>query len=172
MQDQLLWGWVTRLLSGFYTVQTGQSTLICRLRGRLKKDAIGGDLVALGDRVGVLALGDGSGVIEKIEPRSHALIRKAPTVRGEYQQVLLANPDQVVFVFACAHPQPHLRMLDRFLVIAEQQGIPAVIVANKVDLVGLNSPRKFGLYERLAIPFTIPRQERTGHRWLAQSAGG
>ncbi len=153
MQDQLLWGWVTRLLSGFYTVQTGQSTLICRLRGRLKKDAIGGDLVALGDRVGVLALGDGSGVIEKIEPRSHALIRKAPTVRGEYQQVLLANPDQVVFVFACAHPQPHLRMLDRFLVIAEQQGIPAVIVANKVDLVGLETAReKFGLYEPLGYP--------------------
>jgi ribosome biogenesis GTPase len=62
--------------------------------------------------------------------------------------VLLANADQAVFVFACAHPNPKLRMLDRFLVIAEKQRIPPVIVANKVDLV--EDPRQiFGLYESI-----------------------
>jgi ribosome biogenesis GTPase len=62
--------------------------------------------------------------------------------------VLLANPDQAVFVFACAHPNPRLKMLDRFLVIAEKQKIPAVIVANKVDLV--DDPKElFGLYETI-----------------------
>jgi ribosome biogenesis GTPase len=153
MQNQLLWGQVMRLLSGFYTVRTEQGDLVCRLRGRLKKGAASGDLVALGDRVGVHPLEDGRGIIEKIEPRSHALVRKAPGARGEYQQVLLANPDQVVFVFACANPQPHLRMLDRFLVIAEQQGIPAVIVANKIDLVGLEAAREmFDLYLPLGYP--------------------
>lgn len=153
MGDQESWGQITRLLSGFYTVQIGQEQVICRLRGRLKKGAYEGDRVALGDRVRVLRLSDGSGAIEEIVPRSHALIRKAPGVRGVYQQVLLANPDQVVFVFACANPEPHLRMLDRFLVIAEQQGIPAVIVANKVDLVGLDAARqKFDLYEPLGYP--------------------
>jgi ribosome biogenesis GTPase len=153
MEDQVIWGQVMRLLSGFYTIQTSQGSLICRLRGRLKQGAHSSDLVALGDRVKVLRLADGSGIIEEIEPRTHALIRKAPTARGEYQQVLLANPDQVVFVFSCANPEPHLRMLDRFLVIAEQQRIPALIVANKIDLVGLEAARKkFDLYTPLEYP--------------------
>ncbi len=153
MGEQGSWGQVTRLLSGFYTVETGQDSLICRLRGRLKQGPVEGDRVALGDRVRVLRLDDGSGVIEEIEPRTHALVRKAPSIRGVYQQVLLANPDQVVFIFACADPEPHLRMLDRFLVIAEQQGIPPVIVANKVDLVGLDAAHEqFGLYEPLGYP--------------------
>jgi ribosome biogenesis GTPase len=62
--------------------------------------------------------------------------------------VLLANPDQAVFVFACANPSPRLRMLDRFLVIAEKQQIPVLIAANKIDLV--DDPRSiFGMYESI-----------------------
>lgn len=153
MAEQYLWGQITRLLSGFYTVQTEQGSFVCGLRGRLKQGAFEGDRVALGDRVRLHPLTDGTGVIEEISPRSHALVRKAPSARGEYRQVLLANPDQVVFVFACANPQPHLRMLDRFLVIAEQQNIPAVVVANKVDLVNLETARgMFDLYEPLGYP--------------------
>ena len=52
--------------------------------------------------------------------------------------MLVANVDQVLVVFACADPMPHLRMLDRFLVVAEHNEVPAVVVANKVDLVGLD----------------------------------
>jgi ribosome biogenesis GTPase len=62
--------------------------------------------------------------------------------------VLLSNPDQAVFVFACANPNPKLRMLDRFLVIAEKQKIPVVIVANKIDLVE-NPKDSFGMYEEI-----------------------
>ena len=41
-------------------------------------------------------------------------------------------------------------MLDRFLVIAEKQGIPALIVANKVDLVNAEEAEStFGHYEAL-----------------------
>jgi ribosome biogenesis GTPase len=58
-----------------------------------------------------------------------------------------------VFVFACAHPAPHLRMLDRFLVVAEKQGIPAIIVANKIDLVGREKAEAiFGFYPPLGYP--------------------
>ena len=39
---------------------------------------------------------------------------------------LVANPDQAVFIYACANPAPHFGMLDRFLVIAEKRRIPAV----------------------------------------------
>jgi ribosome biogenesis GTPase len=47
-----------------------------------------------------------------------------------------ANVDQVVVVFAAANPEPHPRMLDRFLVIAEANDLAARIVINKVELVG------------------------------------
>ncbi len=90
----------------------------------------------MGDWVHYRTLPDGTGVIEAIEPRTRALSRMAPTPRGEYEQVIIANPDQVVFVFACAQPEPRLRMLDRMLVVAEKQDIPPLIVANKVDLTG------------------------------------
>jgi ribosome biogenesis GTPase len=73
-----------------------------------------------------------------------------PTPRGEYQQILLANPDQILLVFACANPEPHLRMLDRFLVICEKQAIPVHIVANKVDLVGEERAHEmFDMYTRI-----------------------
>jgi ribosome biogenesis GTPase len=66
---------------------------------------------------------------------------------------LLANADQAVFVFACANPAPKLRMLDRFLVIAEKQRVPAVIVANKVELIGLDAAKQlFGFYPALGYP--------------------
>ncbi|MEW6180335.1 MAG: ribosome small subunit-dependent GTPase A [Chloroflexota bacterium] len=153
MKPDTLHGQVTRLLSGFYTVQNENGVWVCRLRGRLKKQRSEGDIVALGDRVEFTPLPDGTGVIEAVHPRTHALIRKAPGARGEYRQVLLANPDQVVFVFACAQPAPRLGMLDRFLVIAEQQGIPPLIVANKTDLVSPEEARRlFAEYAPLGYP--------------------
>jgi ribosome biogenesis GTPase len=146
-------GLIIRSQSGFFTVQTGSGLLTCSLRGRLKQGPRTGDLVAVGDRVHVNRQADGSGTIESIEDRRTALVRLDPRPQGVYQQVLLANADQAVFVFACAHPQPHLRMLDRFLVIAEKQDIPAVIVANKVDLVGMEQAEKiFGLYPPIGYP--------------------
>jgi ribosome biogenesis GTPase len=36
---------------------------------------------------------------------------------------LLANPDQLAFVFAAADPDPNLRLLDRLLVAAEREAI-------------------------------------------------
>ena len=134
-------GLITRAQSGFFTVETEAGEVVCQLRGRLKQGRREGDLAAIGDRVTVMRLPDGSGVIEQIAPRVRALVRLDPRPSGVYQQVLLANPDQAVFVFACADPIPRLRMLDRFLVIAEKQRIPALIVANKVDLIGMDAAR-------------------------------
>jgi len=125
----------------------------CRLRGRLKRGPRRGDIIAVGDWVKFSRLPDGSGMIEEIEPRKRMFSRMAPTQRGEYQQILIANPDQVVLVFACADPDPRLRMLDRFLIVAEQAEIPAVIVFNKVDLIGLEEAvNRFGHYADLGYP--------------------
>ncbi len=129
-------GLIIKAQSGFFTVETGEGLFVCQLRGKLKRGKATGDIAALGDRVRITALPDGSGAIEEVRERRHAITRLDPRPQGAYQQVLLANPDQALFVFACAEPEPRLRMLDRFLVAAEKQGLPAIIVANKVDLVG------------------------------------
>lgn len=172
MKETRFSGLITRMQSGFHTVHLekvivpGQTAspveastgsqpfehvdVVCQLRGRLKRNRFEGDIVAIGDRVEISLLEPGKGMIEEIIERNTALVRLAPTSRGEYRQVILANPDQVVMVFACARPEPRLRMLDRFLVICEKQEIPPVIVANKVDLVGLDPARKiFDIYENL-----------------------
>jgi ribosome biogenesis GTPase len=143
-----LHGLIVKAQSGFFTVETRQGFVISQLRGKLKQGRATGDLATIGDHVSVTVLADGTGVIEEVEERERAIVRLDPRPQGDYQQVLLANPDQAVFVFACAHPSPRLRMLDRFLVIAEKQNIPAVIIANKIDLVD-DAKKIFGLYETI-----------------------
>jgi ribosome biogenesis GTPase len=148
VNEESLNGLIIKAQSGFFTVETSQGFIVCQLRGKLKQGRAKGDIAAIGDQVQVTVLLDGGGVIEEVEERSRAIVRLDPRPQGDYQQVLLANPDQAVFVFACAHPDPRLRMLDRFLVIAEKQMIPAVIVANKIDLVE-DAREIFGLYETI-----------------------
>ena len=141
-------GLIIKAQSGFFWVETGEGIIVCQLRGKLKQGRAKGDIAAIGDHVHISALADGSGVVENVEERKQALVRLDPRPQGEYQQVLLANADQVIFVFACANPNPKLRMLDRFLVIAEKQKIPVIVVANKIDLVE-NAKDIFGLYESI-----------------------
>jgi ribosome biogenesis GTPase len=149
----MLQGIIVRAQSGFYDVQTETGHLICRLRGRLKRGSIRGDIAAVGDRVVVLPGVSGTGSIESVLPRQRALVRLAPDPKGTYQQILLANLDQVVLVFSFARPAPHLRMLDRFLVIVEKQKIPAMIVVNKLDLVeNSQNTRVFSHYPSLGYP--------------------
>jgi ribosome biogenesis GTPase len=141
MSTNTISGLVIRQQSGFFHVQCAQGVMVCQLRGKLKRGRINGDIISVGDRVQIAVHSDGSGSIEVIEPRQSALVRLDPRPSGLYRQLLLANLDQVVLVFSCAQPTPHLRMLDRFLVISEKQVVPALIVANKVDLVGEEEAR-------------------------------
>jgi ribosome biogenesis GTPase len=159
-------GLIVRAQSGFFFVLAEGQTqpVTCQLRGRLKQGRRTGDIASVGDRVNFELLPDGSGSIEEILPRTSEIIRLDPRPQGEYRQILLANPDQAVFVFACTNPEPRMRMLDRFLVIAEKQNVPAVIVANKVDLTGLEAAKtKFGFYPELgySVIYTSTK-DRTG----------
>lgn len=157
---KLLNGLIVRSQSGFFTVETENGLYICRLRGRLKKGPRLGDIAAVGDRVQISIHLQDQGMIEAILPRQRMLTRMDPTPRGEYQQIIVANPDQAVFVFACADPAPRFGMLDRFLVIAEKQGLPSLIVANKIDLVSLEQAHEyFERYVQIGYPvlFTSAR---------------
>ncbi len=153
MSAALIQGLVIRQQAGFYTVFAEDREITCKLRGKIKKERLNEDLVAIGDRVFLSMISEEEGSIEEILPREKEFFRLAPSTRGEFKQILIANPDKIFLVFACAEPDPSLRMLDRFLVIAEKQKIPAVIVANKVDLIGEKKARDlFAAYSRLGYP--------------------
>ena len=128
-------GLVIRAQSGFFTVQTDSGVVTCRLLGRLKQRTTDGDVCAVGDHVTIADQGDGTGMIEAVHERTGMISRIRTGIKRDFRQILLANPDQIVIVFACAEPEPHLRMLDRFLVIAEKQRLHTLIIANKLDLV-------------------------------------
>ena len=157
-------GLIIKSLSGFYSVLTDESTEVtARVRGRLKKERNEATLIAVGDRVIWRGLEDDSYVIEDVLERKRSLSRMKPLPSGrgtrrwdrqgylrEQEQVIIANPDQVVFVVSCADPDPRLKMLDRLLVGAERQDIPPLICANKTDLVGPDAAKKlFGIYETI-----------------------
>jgi len=154
-------GLVIKAQSGFFTVHCEDgSQFVCAAAGRLTKGKHEEDALAVGDRVTVEPVyseGIVTGRIIAVAPRIRTLSRLDPVynARGgkpgqEVRQVLVANPDLAVFVFACAEPEFHPRMLDRYLVGAEAQKLPALIVASKTDLVGEATARQlFAIYEQL-----------------------
>lgn len=145
-------GTVLRSQGGVYEVETPAGVIRAALRGRLKRDERSGDRVVVGDLVDVAADAAGTGeawAIEAVHDRRTVLARKAPG-KAPRRKVIVANVDQLLVVFAAAEPAPHLRMLDRFLVIAEAEELRPVVIVNKVDLTGEEVARAlFGAYERI-----------------------
>lgn len=144
-------GTVLRAQSGFFWVQTDAGVIECTLRGRLKKERQSSDLAVIGDTVEVISVGQGKGAIEAVLPRRTKLARRAAFTKGLWKEdVIAANIDQVVIVFACARPEFSPRMLDRYLVLTEFSELSALIVANKVDLIGIEAAKElFAPYERV-----------------------
>lgn len=125
------------------------------LRGRLKQTDSDVKL-AVGDRVRLERDARHHGwAIAEIFPRKSRLARRAPG-GGQGERVLAANVDQVIVMFAAAKPDPHRRMLDRFLVIAEANELAARIIINKVELVGERVAHdRFADYERAGYPLHL-----------------
>ena len=161
------------------------------LRGRLKKADSGRrgdgslrrDTVRAAESMLKLAVGDDvelervsradAWAIGEILPRRSVLARRAPG-GGQGERIVAANVDQVVVMFAAARPEPHLRMLDRFLVIAEGNGLPARIIINKTDLVGEAAARqRFEIYERAGYPLHLTSvKDQSGLHALRAMLGG
>jgi ribosome biogenesis GTPase len=172
MRNEMYTGLVTKAISGFFTVvpdagQAVTTAVTCQLPGRLKQEWQNTTLVAVGDRVTFSLVDEETGLIESVAPRVRALSRTRPSagsrsLDSDREQVLVANPDQVIFVFSIKKPAPNLRKLDRFLVVAEKNSLPAIICVNKMDL---SSPEKaqalFGLYEEIGYP-VIYASAKTG----------
>lgn len=160
--ENLLRGIVVRALGHHYDItilsqegRPGGELRRCEIRGRLLQERGRDTLVAVGDYVWIIPVGKDRGQIERIEERHSVLSRQHPGVAVPAEDVILANPDQVLIVFAIVEPDPHLRMLDRFLVIAEANELPALICVNKLDLASTEAAQQlFGLYMTIGYPVT------------------
>jgi ribosome biogenesis GTPase len=154
-------GVVVKGTGGIWVVRTEDgATVEASLRGRLKKERHDKLKLTVGDDV-VLERDEHAGwAISEILPRRSQLARRLPG-EGRGERIVVANIDQVVVVFAAANPEPHVRMLDRFLVIAEGNDLEARVVINKIELVDLaETEERFDDYRRAGYPlhFTSVKQ--------------
>lgn len=134
--------WEVALDSGEVT----RCSVRARHFARLEKDA---KLLVPGDRVEVSAGPDGPCVIEDRLPRETALSRRLPGAKHPTEQVIVANADRLVAVASLVTPPLNGRLLDRFLVIAEDAELDSIVVLNKIDLAAEAEWRPVaGVYER------------------------
>src|SRR5690349_24416926 len=115
-----------------YRVHTDTGEVTAVLRGKLKHRDDG--RVVAGDVVDLGLQSDGRATISGVRRRKSVLARRAAGERSPRAQPIAANVDKVVVVASVRSPEPRPRLLDRFLVIAAANRIPAVLVLNKIDL--------------------------------------
>lgn len=113
-------GVISKALSGFYYVTTGDSVLECKARGRFRLD---GTSPLVGDRVQCSVDANGKGRIDMVEPRRNFFIRPA-----------VANIDAMVFVAANTNPVTDPFLVDRVSVIAADAGCQLILCINKTDI--------------------------------------
>jgi ribosome small subunit-dependent GTPase A len=115
-------GKIIRGIAGFYYVHTVDGVYECKARGVFRKDnrkpLVGDDVV-----MDVVDPEEKKGNIVELLERKSELIRPA-----------VANVDQALVIFAVMNPEPNFNLLDRFLILMAQQGLPCVICFNKADL--------------------------------------
>lgn len=121
-------GLVVRAYSNQCDVALGEAVLPCRFRGRLKLEE---RRILTGDRVRVRPLGDGTGMVEAVEPRRTELVR--PPV---------ANVDQAVVVFSLERPPVDRATVERLAILAQAEGLEVVFCCNKADLAGAERARE------------------------------
>jgi ribosome biogenesis GTPase len=73
-------------------------------------------------------------VIQHLSPRA-SLIKRQDPQRKDIEHVLASNVDQLLIVASYVSPTVKWGLIDRYLVLAELQGVRPIIVLNKADLL-------------------------------------
>lgn len=113
-------GRIRKALSGFYDVDTPEGVLVCKARGKFRKEGVS---PLVGDRVECTPLGKGEGIVETILPR-----------RNSFERPAVANIDQLVIVASEAIPRTEPYLIDRMTAIAALKGCEVLVCVNKCDL--------------------------------------
>lgn len=113
-------------------VQIDDRTVVMASRRRLNWEggAPRSPRLVVGDRVTAEMESD-QGVVVAVRSRENSLCRAAP--HSGRPQLIAANVDQALLVFAASRPEPKRGLLDRFLSACRIAGIEAVITINKID---------------------------------------
>lgn len=115
-------GTIVKGIGGFYYISTSDGVYECRARGRFRKDKIT-PLVGDFAEISILDEKNKKGSLDNIFERRNLLIR--PRV---------SNVDQAVIVFAAKSPDMNVDLLDKFIILVEEQNLDVVICINKIDL--------------------------------------
>ena len=131
-------------------------TLECHVKGNFRIRGIRStNPVAVGDRVAVETLPDGTNWITEIADRKNYIIRRSTNLSKE-SHILAANLDRVALIVTLYHPVTSTTFIDRFLATAEAYRVPAVLVFNKIDLLTEEQQTELAdiraLYESLGYP--------------------
>lgn len=119
-------------------VSIGHDTLLCQLRGVLKKEKERvKNLVVVGDWVFVERSSPNEGSIEAIEPRK-TILSRADNLSRRKAQLIAANVDQVMIVVSVLAPRLKPALVDRYVIAALQGGLTPIIILNKMDLLATN----------------------------------
>lgn len=116
-------GKIVKGIAGFYYVHVQDMGIYeCKAKGIFRKD---NTKPLVGDDVAVEVLDEEKklGNISVILPRKNSLMRPA-----------VANVDQALVIFSITEPAPNFNLLDRFLIMMEQQALPCIICFNKQDI--------------------------------------
>ena len=143
-------GVIVKGVGGFYYVATAQGQYECRARGKFRHQRI---TPSVGDWVKISVLDEEAkkGSLDEILPRKNALLR--PRV---------VNVDQAVIVFAAKSPDPNVDLLNRFLLLAEEQKLQIVLCINKIDLDAEGGYHALAtLYRQVGYP-VLPVSPQTG----------
>lgn len=148
-------------------VDVGDELLRCTVRGALWQDRAKEDaaVVVVGDEVEVEIGPPGQGVISRVLPRRNALgrgrefqaygargrRRARRSVRRRSEQIIAANIDQALLVFAAANPRLNFNQVDRLLVEAVSEGLPAILCVNKTDLAEPGLSESLHRYDRVPV---------------------
>ena len=145
-------GKIIKGIAGFYYVHViGAGVYECKAKGIFRKEKI---KPLVGDNVEIDVINEEEkvGNISRILQRKNELIRPA-----------VANIDQAMVIFAAAKPKPNFNLLDRFLIMMEQQQVETIICFNKQDLATEEELRKLEeTYEKCGyhILFTSAMEEK------------
>jgi len=115
-----------------YRVAVDHREVQAVLRGKVKRSERDTKVV-VGDRVQLdEPEAGGTWTIAAVEPRRNVLERRVPEGRGT--RPVASNLDRIFVLTATTNPETIPQLVDRLLVLAEANDVPAAVIVNKVDL--------------------------------------
>ena len=102
------------------------------------------ELSVAGDQVVFQAISDDEGVVTALLPRENELRRS--------EKLIASNVDELYLVVA-TEPHYQFELIDRYLIMAENAGLPIELIVNKIELDDLEQIKSdFAMYERIGYP--------------------